>query len=61
MDVEDSLAIGDGASWIWNLVSEHFYARHQLVDWFHATEHLAEAARSPYGEGTSKNRTWYRR
>ena len=61
MDVEDSLVIGDGAPWIWNLVSEHFYASHQLVDWFHATEHLAEAARIIYGEETPKHRTWYRR
>jgi len=61
MEAEDSLAIGDGAAWIWNLVSEHFYASHQLVDWFHASEHLAEAARVLYGEGTVKHRTWYRR
>ncbi len=61
MEAEDSLAIGDGAPWIWNLVSEHFYASQQLVDWFHATEHLAEAARILYGEKTQKNRTWYRR
>jgi len=61
MDVEDSQAIGDGAPWIWNLVNEHFYNSHQLVDWFHATEHLAEAARIIYGEETQKNRTWYRR
>jgi len=60
MEAEDSLAIGDGAAWIWNLVSEHFYASHQLVDWFHASEHLAEAARVLYGEGSSKQRTWYR-
>jgi hypothetical protein len=61
LEAEDSLAIGDGAPWIWNLVSEHFYASHQLVDWFHASEHLAEAARVLYGEGTTKQRTWYRR
>jgi len=61
MKAEDSLAIGDGATWIWNLVSEHFYASHQLVDWFHASEHLAEAARVLYGEGTAQQRTWYRR
>ena len=61
MEAEDSLAIGDGATWIWNLVSEHFYASHQLVDWFQATEHLAEAARVLYGEGTPKQRIWYRR
>jgi hypothetical protein len=61
MEVADSLAIGDGAPWIWNLVNEHFYASHQLVDWFHATEHLAEVARIVYGEETRKYRTWYRR
>lgn len=60
MEAEDSLAIGDGATWIWNLVSEHFYTSHQLVDWFHASEHLAETARVLYGEGTTKQRTWYR-
>lgn len=61
MHAEDSLTIGDGAAWIWNLVSEHFFDSHQLVDWFHATEHLAEAARILYGEGTSAARRWYRR
>jgi hypothetical protein len=61
MAAADSLAIGDAAPWIWNLVSEHFYASHQLIDWYHATEHLAEAARVIYGDGTPKCRTWYRR
>ena len=60
MEVEDSLAIGDGASWIWNLVGEHFYASHQLVDWYHATQHLAQAGRSIYGEATPQYRRWYR-
>jgi hypothetical protein len=61
MQAEDGLAIGDGALWIWNLVDEHFYDSHQLVDWYHATEHLAEAARTLYGEGSSAARRWYRR
>ena len=61
MHAEDSLTIGDGALWIWNLVSEHFYDSHQLVDWYHATEHLAEVARILYGEGTPAARRWYRR
>jgi hypothetical protein len=52
MEVEDSLAIGEGTAWIWNLVSEHFFARHQLVDWFYASAHLAEAARGLFDEGT---------
>lgn len=61
MEAVDSQAIGDGATWIWNLVSEHFYASHQLVDWFHATEHLSQAAHLLYGDGTKKSQSWYRR
>jgi hypothetical protein len=61
MEAEDSQAIGDGAVWIWNLVSEHFYASHQLVDWFHASQHLAEVAQILYGEGTRPCHCWYRR
>ena len=61
MEAEDSQAIGDGAVWIWNLVSEHFYDSHQLVDWYHATQHLANAADILHGEGTRRSRSWYRR
>jgi hypothetical protein len=60
MESEDSLAIGDGAPWIWNLVAEHFYTSHQVVDWFHATQHLAVVARSLYDEATPQYRRWYR-
>jgi hypothetical protein len=58
---KDSLTLGDGAPWIWNLVSEHFYTSHQLVDWYHASEHLANAAKVLYGEGTPAAQRWYRR
>jgi hypothetical protein len=58
---EDSLTLGDEATWICNLVSEHFYTSHQLVDWFHASEHLANAAKVLYGEGTPAAQRWYRR
>ena len=60
MYAEDSLTIGDGALWIWNLVGEHFYASHQLVDWYHAAEHLASAAKTLHDEGTPAARRWYR-
>ena len=56
----DSIVIGDGASWIWNLASEHFYASHQLVDWYHASEHLANAGKVLHGEGSPKARRWHR-
>jgi hypothetical protein len=32
--------IGDGAEWIWNLVSDRFSDAVQIVDFYHACEHL---------------------
>jgi hypothetical protein len=61
MHAEDTLTLGDGASWIWNLVGEHFYDSHQMVDWYHATEHLASVAKTLHDEGTPAARRWYRR
>ena len=50
--------LGDGAPWIWNLAATHFYDSHQMVDWYHATEHLATAARLLKGEGTLAAKRW---
>jgi len=36
--------LGDGAAWIWNLASQHFPAATQIVDLYHAREHLHELA-----------------
>jgi ribosomal protein L32E len=57
----ESEVLGDGAKWIWKLAIEHFYDSHQLVDWYHATEHLAWAARLLKGEGTLAAQRWYHR
>lgn len=51
--------LGDGAAWIWNLTGEHFYDSHQLVDWYHGTEHLGAAARLLKGEGTLAAKRWF--
>ena len=32
--------LGDGAAWIWNQASQHFPAATQIVDLYHAREHL---------------------
>jgi hypothetical protein len=49
----DTEVLGDGAPWIWNLADEHFYDSLRVVDGYHATEHLAHAAESLYGEDNS--------
>lgn len=36
--------LGDGAVWIWNLVSHYYPNAVQIVDWYHAEEHLERLA-----------------
>jgi hypothetical protein len=50
--------VADGAVWIWNLASEHFPDAVEIIDWYHATEHLWRVANSWYGEGTAKAKNW---
>ena len=40
---QKKVVIGDGAEWIWNLVAEHFPDAMQIVDLYHARQHLWEA------------------
>lgn len=54
----DTEAVGDGAPWIWNLVALHFAGSRQLVDWYHANEHLIAAGRLLKGEGTPAFQRW---
>jgi len=42
--------LGDGALWIWNLVSQYYRHAVQIVDWFHAEEHLEEVARAAFSD-----------
>lgn len=57
----DSIVIGDGARWIWNLASEHFGSSRQAVDWYHAKEHLYRAGRLAFGEGSAEAIRWAKR
>jgi hypothetical protein len=54
----ETVALGDGAVWIWNLVGHHFYDSQQVVDWDHAKQHLALAANLIGGEGTPAAGRW---
>ena len=55
------LVLGDGAVWIWHLAAEHFGPAIEIVDFFHAAEHLGTLAREFYGEGSPKARRWLQR
>lgn len=52
------IVLGDGARWIWGIAEEHFYGAIQIVDLYHAREHLAVIANLVYGSGAIKSKQW---
>jgi hypothetical protein len=52
------VVMGDGAEWIWNLAAEHFPEAVQIVDLYHACEHLWELARKLYPTDLGKQKAW---
>lgn len=56
-----SVVLGDGAPWIWNLADLHFPTSTPVVDWYHAKQHLWEAAHLIYGITSPKAQTFVKR
>jgi hypothetical protein len=52
------VVLGDGAVWIWHLAAEHFGERVEIVDFYHASEHLWMLAHALYGTGTPSATAW---
>ena len=52
------VVLGDGAPWIWNIASEHFPGAIEIVDLYHAREHLSELAKVVYGPGSKVAEQW---
>jgi hypothetical protein len=52
------VVIGDGAEWIWNLVAEHFPGAIEIVDLYHARQHLWAVARQLYPQEEAQQKTW---
>jgi hypothetical protein len=47
---EETLVLGDGSKWIWNLAEDRWSDARQLLDFFHASEHLNQLALAVCGE-----------
>ncbi len=52
--------LGDGATWIWNLAQTHFPGVSQLLDFYHAAEHLHKTAAALWSDATADS-WWHRR
>lgn len=55
------VALADGGRWIWKQVRENFPGAIQILDFYHASEHLAEIARAWYGSEVPKANKWLER
>lgn len=54
----DTIMLGDAAPWIWNVTEEHFNSSWQVIDWFHAKEHLYKAGHLVWGEESPQVQRW---
>jgi hypothetical protein len=52
------VVMGDGAEWIWNLADLHFPGAVQIVDLYHARQHLWELARKLYPNDQASQKAW---
>jgi hypothetical protein len=54
----ESAVTADGAAWVWNLVADLFPDSIQIVDWYHACEHLAQASHALYPDDPQATQRW---
>jgi hypothetical protein len=52
------VVLGDGAPWIWELAAEQFGTRTEIVDFYHASEHLWTVAHALYPEEATAATDW---
>lgn len=52
------VVLGDGAAWIWNIVTETFPNAVQILDRFHAKQHLSDVAKDVFGATSDLGKQW---
>lgn len=55
---DQKVFMGDGSEWIWNIADQHFPGAVQIVDLFHARQHLWDLARKLYLNQEAEQRRW---
>jgi Uncharacterised protein family (UPF0236) len=58
LTAEEVVVVGDGAHWIWNIAERHFPRATQIVDWYHASEYIWNAASTIWGEAGAERAGW---
>jgi hypothetical protein len=57
-DAVPSSIPADGAAWIWGIADRHFPQSTQIVDWYHARQHLADAAQAHFPDQPHQAAAW---
>ena len=52
------VVLGDGANWIWRLAAEDYPGALQIVDLFHAREHLHDVGKALHPDDPEQARLW---
>lgn len=55
------VVLGDGGRWIWKQARENFPGCIEILDFYHAAEHLSEIARAWYGAESPEADKWLQR
>jgi hypothetical protein len=55
------VVMGDGSHWIWNIADQHFPGAIQIVDLYHAREHLWDLVRKLYPAAAAAQKRWVMR
>jgi hypothetical protein len=55
---QKQVVMGDGAEWIWNLAALHFPGAMEIVDLYHARQHLWDWARRLFPNDAGKQKAW---
>jgi len=52
------LAVADGAPWIWNVVGDRWSGAHQLLDFYHASQHLWSLGQALHPKDEAVRQAW---
>jgi len=58
---QKKVVIGDGAIWIWNLADQHFPSAIQIVDLYHARQHLWDLSAKLFPDDSKGLKQWIAR
>jgi hypothetical protein len=53
-----TLVVADGAPWIWNVAADRWRGATELLDFYHASQHLWEVGRALHGGDAARAAAW---